>query len=582
MNESMVLFAGFPRKEVHRMESQYKPLPIGVDDFEKLITKGYYYVDKTWLIKELLDMKGEVNLFTRPRRFGKTLNLSTLRYYFEYTGDESRKSLFDGLRIMDAGEAYTKHQGQYPVVTLTLKSAKQETYEFAYGRLREAIANEFARHNEVLPSLPTEAKREKFCRLRDEKADDGEYRTALAFLSECLYQHDRRKVIILIDEYDVPLEAAYYSGFYDEMIAFIRSLFESALKTNPYLEFSVITGCLRISKESIFTGLNNLEIISVLSDNYSEHFGFTEKEVDQLLGFYGQEEQMDEVKRWYDGYKFGDTEVYNPWSVLNYTKALSTNSKALPVPYWSNTSSNTIVKDLIKRADAAAKEEIEILIDGGTIVKQVHEDITYGDIYDSGDHLWNFLFFTGYLKQINRWMEGKNQMVEMAIPNDEVGYIYENTIRNWFRETIAVRDLSPLYQALLAGDAEGVQKELTKQLRDSISFTDSKEAFYHGFLLGVLGNMREYIVKSNREAGDGRFDICVRSLDVTEAPAILELKVSNSFKGMESCCDLAMKQIYDKHYDDVLPEDGYTEVLNYGIAFFRKQCRVKVERKALS
>lgn len=564
------------------MKEGYKPLPIGVDDFKKLITSGYYYVDKTWLIKELLDMKGEVNLFTRPRRFGKTLNLSTLRYYFEYTEEESQSYLFDGLKIMDAGETYTRQQGQYPVIILTLKSAKQETYDLAYTCLREAIANEFGRHAAVIPSLTTEAKREKYCRLRDEQADAGEYRTALAFLSECLYQHYGRRTVILIDEYDVPLESAYYAGFYEEMIAFIRSLFESALKTNPYLEFSVITGCLRISRESIFTGLNNLKMNSVLSESYSEHFGFTEAEVEALLRFYGREEQKDEARQWYDGYRFGGSEVYNPWSILNYTEALYANPEAFPVPYWSNTSSNTIVRDLIQRADAAAKEEIETLIAGGTITKPVHEDITYADVYQSKDNLWNFLFFTGYLKQINRYMEGKNQMVEMAIPNDEVGYIYENTIRSWFRDEIAVRDLSVLYQAMLAGDGAVFQEELTKLLRESISYTDSKEAFYHGFLLGVLGNMREHLVKSNREAGDGRYDICIRSLDITQAPVVLELKVSDHFKGLEAGCDQALKQIYDKRYDDVLPEDGYSEVLNYGIAFFRKQCMVKVERKALS
>ncbi|MBE7726564.1 MAG: AAA family ATPase [Enterocloster citroniae] len=564
------------------MGTGYKPLPIGVDDFEKLITKGYYYVDKTWLIKELLDMKGEANLFTRPRRFGKTLNLSTLRCFFERVGEEeSRRHLYAGLKIMGAGDAYTSHQGRYPVIMLTLKSAKQETYALAYRCLREAVANEFVRHNEVLPSLATDVKKEKFCRLRDELADEGEYRTALAFLSECLYRHYGEKAIILIDEYDVPLENAYYAGFYDEMIAFIRSLFESALKTNPNLEFAVITGCLRISRESIFTGLNNLEIVSVLDANYSEYFGFTSSEVNELLQFYGQGARMDKVREWYDGYRFGSTEVYNPWSVLNYTKALYTNSNALPSPYWSNTSSNTIVRDLIKRSDTAVKDEIETLIAGGTIVKPVHEDITYRDIYQSKDNLWNFLFFTGYLKQINRWMEGNSQMVEMAIPNAEVAYIYENMIRNWFREVISVRDLSVLYQAMLHGDAAVFQEELSKLLRESISYMDSREEFYHGFLLGVMGNIHEYLVKSNREAGDGRYDICVRSLDVSQAPVILELKVSDTFKGMEGSSRQALRQIRDRHYDDVLPAEGYTEVLNYGIAFFRKQCRIEVERKDL-
>lgn len=556
-----------------------KPLPIGFDDFEEIITNGYYYVDKTWLIKELLDMKGKVNLFTRPRRFGKTLNLSTLRYYLEYTEDSSsRKKLFDGLKIMEAGESYTAHQGQYPVIFLTLKSAKQRTFSLAYGCLREAIAREYRRHAAVLSSLDTEAQKEKYCRLRDEQGTMEEYLTALAYLSECLYLCYGKKAVILIDEYDVPLENAYYAGFYEEMISFIRSFFESALKTNLYLEFSVITGCLRISKESIFTGLNNLEMISILNENYGEHFGFTASEVEELLRYYGRESKLDVVKRWYDGYKFGDTEVYNPWSVLNYTKALYKNPEAFPTPYWSNTSSNSIVKDLIQRADVSAKDEIETLIAGGTITKPVHEDITYGNVYQSEENLWNFLFFTGYLKQISRALKDDRQYVTMAIPNKEVAGIYRDKIINWFRDEIEVQDLSEMYQALLAGDGDVFQKELTRLLQKSISYMDNQEAFYHGFLLGVLGNMRDYLVKSNREAGEGRFDVSVRSYDITQAPVVLELKVSDTFKGLEDSCTKALQQIHDRRYDDAFLEDGYSEVLNYGIAFFRKQCRVKVER----
>lgn len=565
-----------------KVERNYKPFPIGVDDFEKLITNGYYYVDKTWLIKELLDRRGEVNLFTRPRRFGKTLNLSTIRYYFEYMEDEnSRKTLFDGLKIMEAGESYKAHQGQYPVITLTLKSMKQETFMLTYGCLKEAIAKEFDRHSKVLMSLDTEAKREKYCRLRDEQGTDSEYRTALAYLSQCLYMHYGKKVIILIDEYDVPLENAYYAGFYDEMISLIRSLFESALKTNPCLEFSVITGCLRISRESIFTGLNNLKIISLLTNTYSEHFGFTENEVKEILEFYGCEQNMDMMKKWYDGYLFGDTEVYTPWSVMNYAEDLCANPKSLPVLYWSNTSSNAIVKDLIQRADLSVKEEIETLLSGGTIRKQVQEDITYGDIYQSEDILWNFLLFTGYLKQVAREITNDIPYVTLAIPNKEVAGIYRDKISSWFRDNIRLKDLSVMYHALLTGDGQALQEELNRLLRESISYMDSKEAFYHGFLLGILSKMQEYIVKSNLEAGDGRFDICIRSLDISQAPAVLELKVSDTFKGLQETCNKALQQIYNRHYDDVFMEDGYTEVLNYGIAFFRKQCRVIVERKKI-
>ncbi|MDD3252811.1 MAG: AAA family ATPase [Lachnospiraceae bacterium] len=560
----------------------YKPLPIGVDDFKDLITKDYYYVDKTWMIKELLDRKEKVNLFTRPSLFGKTLNLSMLRYFFEIPEDgKTNRTLFEDLRILDAGERYTSEQEQYPVINLTLKSGKQGSFELAYGCLKEAIAYEYSRHQYLLDTFKTKEERDKFYALMTRQAPVQDYLTSLLFLSKCLKEYHGKQVIILIDEYDIPLENAYYTGFYDEMMDFIRSLFESALKTNPYLEFSIITGCLRISKESIFTGLNNLEMISILNEHYGEHFGFVEREVQEMLRFYGREESMGVVKKWYDGYRFGNAEVYNPWSVINYVKALYTNPQAFPGAHWSNTSSNRIVKDLIQRADFSVKGEIETLIAGETIEKQVHEEITYADIYDSEDNLWNFLFFTGYLKAVDKRMIEENQYVTMTIPNAEVRSIYRNTIVNWFRDEIKTRDLSVMYQALMAGDGEMFQKELSVLLMNSISYMDSREAFYHGFLLGVLGNMREYLVKSNQQAGLGRYDICVRSLNVEMAPVVLELKVSPTFKGMEASCDEAIKQIHDKHYDDWLPEEGYTEVLNVGVAFFKKQCRVKVERIAL-
>ncbi len=349
----------------------YKPLPIGIDDFEKLIAGGYYYVDKSWLIRELLAKKGEVNLFTRPRRFGKTLNMSMLRYFFEMPMDgEDKSALFDGLKIMSAEEKYTCEQGRYPVISLTLKSAKQGNFDDAVGRMKEAIGLEFYRHRYAMEALEIEADRRKFHDIMSRTADASEYLTSLAFLSQCLHQYHNQKVIILIDEYDVPLENAYYRNFYDEMTDFLRSLFESALKTNPYLEFSVITGCLRISRESIFTGLNNLKIVSILDEAYGEYFGFTEAEVMSMLDFYGCSGKMDTVRAWYDGYRFGQKEVYNPWSVINYTEKLVSNESAFPTAAWSNTSSNSIVRDLIYRADDAVKAEIENLINGGTIEKR--------------------------------------------------------------------------------------------------------------------------------------------------------------------------------------------------------------------
>ncbi len=557
-----------------------KPIPIGIDDFSKIIEKGYYYVDKTNLIKEILDKGGETNLFTRPRRFGKTLNLSMIKYFFEKPIEvESNKHLFEGLNIMKAGEKYTSLQEQYPVIFLTLKSAKQPSFKLAYACLIDDIANEFIRHSYVLECDDIiDEDKEKFKAIRGQKADEKDYAKALAFLSSCLYKYHKRKVIILIDEYDVPLENAYYTGFYDEMVAFIRSLFESALKTNPYLEFGVITGCLRISKESIFTGLNNLKINSILTEDYDEYFGFTENEVIDMLSFYDREKRIDTMKSWYDGYKFGKTEVYNPWSVINFISALLPNEDAFPTAAWSNTSSNKIVKDLIERADGEVKEEIQNLMNGGTIEKKIHEDITYEDVYTSDENLWNFLFFTGYLKNVSIRMEADDRYITMAVPNREVAAIYRDKISTWFRDDIKIQDLSVMYEAMLKGDAETFESEIAKQLRRTISYMDSHESFYHGFMVGIMSNLSDYVVKSNREAGEGRYDICVYNYDEHIPPVIIELKVAGKYKLLDEVCDTALNQIKDKKYTTEFAEDGYTEAILYGISFFRKRVRVKVEK----
>ncbi|MDO4554168.1 MAG: AAA family ATPase [Lachnospiraceae bacterium] len=560
-----------------------KALPIGIDDFEKLITNQYYYIDKSLLIKELLDKKGEANLFTRPRRFGKTLNLSMLRYYFETPVDgKSRKYLFDGLKIMDTGEKYTSLQGKYPVITLTLKSAKQPEWEMAYDSLVDDIAREFKRHEKLLESDKlSEEDKEKFTLIKTRKAALIDYAKALQFLSECLYQYYEQKVIILIDEYDVPLENAFYEGFYDRMIKFIRSLFESALKTNPFLEFSVITGCLRISRESIFTGLNNLEINSILTINYDEFFGFVQKEVEEILKSYGLENKMEIMKDWYDGYQFGGTKVYNPWSVVNYVKALVSDENAFPTATWSNTSSNSIVRDLIERASAEVQGDVESLVNGGVIEKKVHEEITYEDIYKTEDNLWNFLFFTGYLKLVRMRMEGVNRFITMAIPNKELLYIYENTIERWFQDKIKVEDLRGLYEAMFVGDAQGFEIGLKKQLQKTISYMDNKEAFYHGFLLGLMANLKEYRIKSNRESGYGRYDICIYSLDVAIPPVVIELKLAKRYKELDTACEDALAQIKEKKYGLELVEEGYEEMICYGIGFFKKQVKVHVRRENL-
>lgn len=384
----------------------FQPLPIGIDDFSKLRNDGYYYVDKSLFIKDLLDKKGIANLLARPRRFGKSLNMSMLQCFFENTGDAAQNSrnamLFQGLKIMDAGALYTSHMGQYPVISLTLKSAKQPTWDLSYGCLKEEIGKEYRRHQELLGMLELPEEKRRYFDIMNQQGSLQDYTTSLSFLSECLNKKYHSPVIILIDEYDVPLENAYFSGFYEQMVPFIRSVLESSLKGNPNLAFAVMTGCLWITKESIFTGLNNLEMISILNASYDEYFGFTQSEVDQMLEFYQLTEKRQELCEWYDGYRFGNAEVYNPWSVTNHIKALKIDPNTFPRPYWANTSSNSIVRSLVERADTSVRAELEKLIAGQTIEKPVHEDITYDGIYDSENNLWNFLFFTGYLKMVSR------------------------------------------------------------------------------------------------------------------------------------------------------------------------------------
>lgn len=564
-----------------------KILPIGIENFQKLICGGFYYVDKTLFIKELLDRKGEVNLFTRPRRFGKTLNMNMLQYFFEDTSEpevnEKNRSLFTGLKIMAQGQRYTDWMTSRPVINLSLKSGKQSTFEMAWDSLIDEIRKEFNRHDSVKASgrlLENEVRR--FNDIQNGTASKAQHTKSLDFLSSCLMKCYGKKVIILIDEYDVPLENAWFKNFYEEMADFLRSLFESALKTNPSLEFAVITGCLRITKESIFTGLNNFEMISILNRSYGEFFGFIQEEIDEMLAYYGLIKQKERLKDWYNGYLFGNAEVYNPWSVTNYVKALTTAPDELPAPYWANTSSNSIVKSLVERADISVKKELEDLLAGKTIEKPIHEDITYDNVYDSEENLWNFLFFTGYLKQVSRRLDQVTQYVTMAVPNLEVEYIYRNTITSWFRDEIKTRDLTVMYQAMQSGDREVFQCELSKLLQISISYMDTMEAFYHGFLMGILGNMKNYLVKSNRESGNGRSDIVVRSLDVSRPAVIIELKVSDTYKGLEAGCIKALDQIREKGYDSWLPEEGYAEVWNYGISFYRKQCKIKAEHRYFS
>lgn len=558
-----------------------KKVPIGYEDFKRIIDEDMYFVDKSLMIRDILDYKGSVNLYTRPGRFGKTLNLSMIRRFFEDELDADGKKvvnayLFDKLKIKECGEEYMAHQGRYPVINLSLKSGKQPTYEMAAASLVDEIAKEFKRHRYVLSSEKlTPNDRERFTAMMNYKAETIEYAKALEFLSACLTQYHGTRTVILIDEYDVPLENAHFAGFYDLMTGFVRSVFESALKTNINLEFAVITGCLRISRESIFTGLNNLDIYSIMNPRYADAFGFTEKEVKELLSFYQLDDKFDEVKNWYDGYRFGKTEIYNPWSIINYVNAAMTDPQAYPRPYWSNTSSNSIIKELVENADSAMKQEIEDLIAGGRVKKPVHEDITYDSIYESQDNLWDFLYFTGYLKSGRESFEDDTEYVEFMIPNREIRTIYKRTIMTWFDKKMQNMDRSELIRALEDGDCEQFEKMVSEQLLETISFFDYAENYYHGFLAGLLKGAGQYLVISNRESGEGRPDLILKTPSVRGSAIILELKVSDTFQAMEQECRNALRQIESADYEAGLRAEGYSDIKKYGMCFYRKECMVR-------
>ena len=563
-------------------QEKLKKISIGVEDFKEIIEKDGYFVDKTLMIQSLIESNAKVTLFTRPRRFGKTLNQFMIRRFFEDERTEKGEKvdngyLFDGLKIAECGEEILKHQQQYPVIFLSLKSAKQDDYQTAYACLIDEICKEFQRHSYVLQNEMPVRSREIFERIALGRGSKEEYAKALGFLSECLAKYHGNNAFILIDEYDVPLENAYLHGFYDNMIGFIRSLFESALKTNPYLEKGVITGCLRISKESIFTGLNNLENDSVLRTRYADSFGFTEAEVEAMLAYYGLQQELAEVKEWYDGYLFANTEIYNPWSILKYVNDRKDHVTAFALPYWSNTSSNSIVREMVGEADEMAKADLETLINDGTIEKPVHEDITYGDIHQTQDNLWNFLFFTGYLKKISERKDesGETLYLTMAIPNTEIKTIYKNSIAYWFEQRMKETDRSPLKHALETGDCEAAEDFINSQLADTISYYDYAENFYHGFMLGILTNIGGYRVKSNRESGNGRPDIVMTESKFRGRAMILELKVSETISGMEKKCEEGLAQIEKGNYTQPLSDDGYQPILKYAICFFKKGCMVK-------
>lgn len=557
-----------------------KRIPIGYEDFKQLIDSGFYYVDKSMLIYELLHSGGQNNLITRPRRFGKTLNFSMLKYFFDIN-EKNNAYLFDGLKISEHYEELDMYRNTHPVITLSLKCAKQGDYREALRGLKYEIQRQFINNKFILDSdkLADEYKDEyKKILSMDE---DAVWSNSIQLLSICLKQYYGTKTIILIDEYDVPLEDAYFSGYYDEMVRFIRSLFESALKTNSALEFSVITGCLRISKESIFTGLNNLAVNSILSNKYSESFGFVQYEVDELMKYYNIEEKSQLMKKWYDGYLFGKSEVYNPWSVLNQVKEWSEDKDISAIPWWTNTSSNNIIRTLVSQADNETKDIIENLIHGGSVETVLKETVTYGDLTENNENIWSFLFFTGYLKikEIVKTGEviGEPTIYSLVIPNLEIKSCYTDIIIQYFEIYKKAINKDNLYKALLGRNAQDFAEQITDLLRKTISYYDSTESFYNGLISGLLSGNVYYKVESNRETGDERSDLVLYQQDVAQNAVILEFKVCGKNETADDAAKRALKQINDRDYASKAREDGYKNIIKYGVAFKGKMCYAIVE-----
>lgn len=553
---------------------KHKPLPIGVEDFKRLVDNEYYFVDKTLMIKELLENKETVNLFTRPRRFGKTLNMSMLQRFFEAT-EKSNAYLFDGLKIAAYPE-YMAYQGQYPVISISLKSMKRASYQEAYFEYVKLLSDEFERHEIILQSdLVSEEDKLEFQKIKKRIAEPKEYNSAVKLLSKCLQKVYQKNVIILIDEYDVPLENAYHEGFYDDMTNLIRSCFESALKTNPSLEFAVLTGCLRVSRESIFTGLNNLKTYSITKNKFSQYFGFTQEEMKEILQAFSLEQYAGTIAKWYDGYRFGLTEIYNPWSVLNCIDSYLQNDMVACEPYWSNTSSNRIVKRLIEESNERTKSMVEELINGTPIHTQIFEDVTYGTIDVNQDYIWSFLLFTGYLKIISCETIGDETYYDMVIPNVEIKSIYKNTIRSWFIDHINRDSRTDILESVIHADAEKLEDLLCTWLTNTISCFDEQENYYHGFVTGLVSGFNGYMVVSNRESGNGRFDLVVKQRSRWHHAAILEFKVVEKYNQMTKACEDALKQIEEKDYEASLRDEQYENIAKLGICFCRKRCRVK-------
>ena len=556
-----------------------KKLPVGFDDFKKIRENHFYYVDKTQLIEHLLQKWGEVNLFTRPRRFGKTLNMSMLKNFFEIGTDET---LFEGLYISENQKLCD------PVIFLSVKDVDGLTYDEAENALIQLIGSEAARFPFLLNSDKlSETEKEQyrgFTIIQNGKycIDKGFLISSLKVLAQLLYKHYDQKAIILIDEYDVPLDKAFQHGYYKEMVSLIRGLFGQALKTNSFLQFAVLTGCLRVSKESIFTGLNNFKVYSADDVQYDEEFGFTTEDVKKILAAYNQQDHFEEMKEWYDGYHFGNADIYCPWDVINYIDDLMSDSKAKPKAYWINSSGNDLVKRFIDKADTTTRDEIEQLITGKAVQKRIRLDLTYDEIDNSAENVWSVLFTTGYLTRLG---ESENGMYKLVIPNKEVLEVFVLQIREWFDRVVANDQASTkkINCGFLEGKVEDIEQELTMFLGETISVLDTKarneekEIFYHGILIGILKSKSDWAVRSNRESGDGFADILVKPKN-PDAGIIMELKYANSFNNLDQACERALEQIKDRRYDQALREDGRNEILAYGIAFYKKRCKVVVER----
>ncbi len=559
-------------------------LPLGIENFEEMRTRDYYYVDKTGLIRTLLENPGKVNLFTRPRRFGKTLTMSTLKYFFE-VGRES--TLFDGLEISREKDLCEEFMGKFPVISVTLKGATGTNFEEARSMLRRAVGNEAMRFQFLLGSERLTKMEQSLYESLINIDKTGAYtmsdellKDSLQVLSRLLEKHYEKKVIMLIDEYDVPLDKAYQSGYYEEMVELIRTLFGNALKTNESLDFAVLTGCLRISKESIFTGLNNFNVYTVRDVHYNEYFGFSDGEVRELLEYYGFMGKYDAIKEWYDGYRFGKLEIYCPWDVVCYCHALKMDASKVPQNYWVNTSSNGIVRKLIEQADEVTRKEIELLVNGRSIKKKLRQELTYRDMDSDIDNLWSILFTTGYLTQCGQDDGG---LIELVIPNREIQWIFEEQIWEWMKKDVRkdFQKLENFCKAFEQGDTQAIESGFNSYLRKTISLRDnsvrkdSKENFYYGILLGLFAGMEGWAVRSNAESGEGYSDISIEIED-KDIGIVIELKYAQN-AAFDEGCRKALQQIRDRNYEEELLDDGMKIIHRYGIACYKKRCKVVSE-----